>query len=142
MTAHKNYWRSLSAVRQTVILVALGIAGGCGPRVPGNPTTYPLHGKVTLGGKPLTTGIVRFDPVEIGKGVAVDGKIESDGNYKARAFVGQPGTTPGSYKVSIHPDPHGPSGMPPAPEKYQRTETSGLSYTVEAKDNTYDIELK
>lgn len=131
-------WRALASA------VAIGLLGGCGVRVPANPTTYPLHGTVKLDGKPVTEGTVHFDPVEAGKGIPVDGKIESDGSYKTRAFVGQQGTTPGDYKVWIGPDPYGPSGGKSlqVPEKYQSAESSGLSYTVEAKDNTYDIDLK
>lgn len=135
--------RRFLAPRSLFVLAVLGIAGGCGTHVPANPTTYPLHGKVTLNNTPLTTGIIHFEPAEIGKGIAVDGKIESDGTYKTRAFVGQQGTTPGNYRVSIEPDHVGPSSQTPAvPEKFRSGETSGLSYTVEAKDNTYDVDLK
>lgn len=129
--------------RAVWMAVALGMAAGCGTRVPANPTTYPLHGTVKLAGTPLAQAVVHFEPAEVGKGIAVEGKIGSDGTYKTRAFVGQQGTTPGNYKVSIKPDPHGPANqISPVAEKYQSGETSGLSFTVEAKDNTYDIDLK
>lgn len=127
-----------------LVLATMSMAAGCGVRLPANATTYPLHGKVTQNNQAFTTGVVRFEPVEVGKGIAVEGKIESDGSYKTRAFVGQQGTTPGAYNVSVVPDPLGPSAGQASqiPEKYQSGKTSGLSYTVEAKDNTYDIDLR
>lgn len=119
---------------------------GCGTRVPANPTTYAVHGKVTLDGAPLTRGWVKFQPASPGKGVPAEGEIKADGSYEARAFVGQPGTTAGEYKVSIAPISGPQEGdmtaeKLPVPEKYLKPDTSGIQKTVSSGDNTIDIEL-
>ncbi|HWB12507.1 MAG TPA: hypothetical protein VG826_25000 [Pirellulales bacterium] len=119
---------------------------GCGPSAPKIPTTYPVHGTVTLNGEPVTGGYVRFEPVEAGKGMEADGAVQSDGSYKVRAFAGQPGTTPGDYKVFLSSVSRMREGEDypeqlPIPAKYQNKDTSGIIKTVTSDDNQIDLEL-
>lgn len=126
--------------------MSLALAAGCGTSVPSNPTTYPVRGKVTLDGGPLKQGFVRFDPAEPGKGLPAEGEIKPDGTYEARAFVGQPGTTPGDYKVSIAAIPRAQEGEAvggaiTVPSKYQRPDTSDVTKTIVSGENTIDVQL-
>ncbi|HVC94841.1 MAG TPA: hypothetical protein VND64_14175 [Pirellulales bacterium] len=121
--------------------------GGCGQKLPVNPKTYLVRGKVTApGGAPARGGAVHFSSAK-SESYDGSGKILPDGTYSAGTFPGQKGLVPGDYKVWV--EPHNPGvhgqieGAPtPVPDKYQKAETSGLTFTVEAKENTYDIELK
>lgn len=136
----------VAVYRMTVLAMALMLVQGCGPSIPSNPATYPVRGKVTLDGQPLKRGFVRFDPVSPGKGLAAEGEIQSDGRYEARVFVGQQGTTPGEYKVSIAPLSRQQEGDLVAealdvPAKYQKPETSDITKTVTSGENSIDIEL-
>ena len=122
------------------------LAAGCGMSVPSNPTTYPVRGKVTLDGDSLKQGFVRFDPAQPGKGLPAEGEIKADGTYEARAFVGQPGTTPGDYKVSIAAIPRAQEGEAVGgalaiPAKYQRPDTSDITKTIGGGDNAINVEL-
>lgn len=122
------------------------LVAGCGTRIPSNPSTYAVRGKVTLAGQHLKAGYIRFDPVSPGKGTSADGPIKPDGTFEVRAFVGQPGTTPGEYKVSLASVPRGQEGevvaQPlPIPTKYLRPDTTDIVKTVIAGDNAFDVEL-
>ena len=136
----------MATLRSACLLTALAVAHGCGAKVPANPTTYAVHGKVTLDGQPLKQGYVRFDPAVPGKGTPAEGQIKADGGYEARSFVGQSGTTPGEYKVSLAAIPRAQEGEVSAeplavPEKYLKPDTSDVSKTVASGDNSIDIEL-
>lgn len=131
-----------------LLVSALGccLLAGCGTRAPANPTTYAVRGKVTLAGQPLKQGYVRLDPASPGKGVPAEGQIKPNGTYEARAFVGQPGTTPGEYKISLASVPRGQEGEVaaeplPVPEKYLKPDTTDIAKTVTSGDNTIDVEL-
>lgn len=128
------------------LTIASVSAQGCGPNVPANPTTYAVHGKVTLDGQPVKRGFVRFDPTSPGKGVAAEGEIQADGSYEARAFVGQRGTTPGDYKVyvaAVARPQEGETNPQPLdlPAKYQSAGTTDITKSVTAGENSIDIEL-
>jgi hypothetical protein len=74
---------------------ALLLAAGCG-----DPTVYPITGKVTLGGKPYERLIVHFRPVGRPASMFNIGVGETDkaGNLKLRASGGD-GVEAGEYKV-------------------------------------------
>lgn len=92
------------------------------------------------------------------------GETDAQGRYQLGTFAKGDGAVPGEYLVKVfkYPKaatPTGPAGgdedyqppeenaPPPAPpknllpEKYANEQTSGLSFTVEAKANTFDIQL-
>ncbi len=87
----------MKIVPLAAILLALA---GCGDKVQGRAGLVPVTGKVTLDGKPLTTGTVSF----IGSGgnnEAFTGQIDGSGNYKLGASPTDPGALPGEYKVIV-----------------------------------------
>lgn len=84
---------------------------GCGADQ-GHPPVYPVKGKVTLKGKPLTEGYVVYELEESsgaksssGESTAgplrVVGPIRSDGTFRLNAYPGIEGMPEGRYKVGI-----------------------------------------
>jgi len=108
----------------------------------------PVTGKVTLDGKPLTSGNVAFHPS--GTTPAAYGTIQSDGTYVALTGTGK-GMMPGAYRITVEAFGEIPKTgfqeaetVPPSlvPEKYRVPTTSGLEYTVPADGGTFDVEMK
>jgi hypothetical protein len=125
-----------------LVALAAGCGGGSGPRAE-------VHGKVLYNGGLVTAGNVQFHP-ESG-GPAVSAAAGGDGLYRVT------GLTPGRYKVAIEtrlfknlaPPPKAlgkiTTGRPvyvPIPDRYEKAESSGLTYEVQSGDNAWDIELK
>lgn len=77
------------------ILVSVVAFVGCGPS---GPAMGPVKGKVTLGGKPYTNGIVTFTPE--GGGPSGTGATNSEGIYELFS-AGVKGAKVGKNKVSI-----------------------------------------
>jgi len=101
---------------------------------------------VTVDGTPANSGQVTFT----GAKGSISGTIQPDGKYKA---VGVP---VGAVKVAVVPPPKLPSAAPPIegtagtgavgppvpiPAKYADVNSSGLSTTLKAGTNTYNIDL-
>src|SRR5437879_6512281 len=92
------------ALRPLVFLSAWGcllaVLIGCGK---GDPKLIPVDGKVTFGGKPLTTGTVIFVP-DTSKGNESKeeprGIIDSEGRYRLTTHIID-GAPPGWYKVTV-----------------------------------------
>jgi hypothetical protein len=134
-----------------VVLLALLLAVGCGPR------TAKVSGKVTYKGAPVPAGTVTFHG---DNGVVQAAWLTPSGSYTIN------GVRPGSFKVSVMPSqpPRAPApargktsashpsgkgaadvaAIPvvPIPEKYKDPEKSGLSYTVVAGEQSIDIPLQ
>jgi hypothetical protein len=131
----------------TCLCVLLVGIGGCGKKLPSNPKTYLVRGKVTApGGAAARGGAVHFDSAQ-SESFNGSGRIMPDGTYSAGTFAGQKGLVPGDYKVWVEPHNPGVHGQiegaaTPVPATYQKAETSGLTFTVKSEENTYDIELK
>jgi hypothetical protein len=144
---------------------AVVLASGCGPDYKARAV---VKGKVTKGGKSLTTGTVVFH----GKsGITATAIIDGDGNYQMPdAPIGECKVTVTVQGLPMDPSVHarlkgkGPK-MPEGPKnpeensspapplakipkevilidpKYSNTDTSGLSFTVQKGEQTYNIEL-
>ncbi len=82
---------------------------GCGDGV----KLYPVTGKVTLGGSPMTAGTVKFW-AEGGTEVVAAGPINSDGTYQVLT-KNKNGAPLGKYKVTVS------ASGPPAPGSIQGT---------------------
>lgn len=74
---------------------------GCGSE---DEKLVPVAGKVTVNGKPLTSGTVSFRPDQ-GKGNKSqhqpNGVIDAEGNYKMTLSPDKKGVPPGWYKVVV-----------------------------------------
>lgn len=132
---------------------------GCGPQYP---DCYPVVGKVTVNGKPLTQGTITFYPSH---GRSALGKIASDGTYTLTTFNDGDGALPADHVVVIKATevigPASPRSFDEelaqarsesreqaaatvkwlVPQKYSRRETTPLKATVEQKRNQFDFEI-
>src|SRR5262245_29550919 len=134
-------WKAALALAGLVVVFA-----GCGR---GGPAAGEVAGKVSVGGKPVTAGVVKFVP---DAGEPVGASLGPDGTYRAT------GVPAGRSRVAIEtlqfknltpPPPAmakqmgGPRAQyVPIPAKYEKPDTSGLS--VEVRDRkvvTFDIEM-
>ena len=132
-------------VRLWLAVLALFVPAGCGGSHE-RQTTYPVHGLVTLDGKPVSFGGVRFIPAG---GRPLHAKIQSDGTYSL-STGDEDGAPPGKYRIAVQVreivkpaaamEPPRP-GKSHIPEKYGDPATSGLVFEVVAGDNEHHIEL-
>jgi hypothetical protein len=126
-----------------VLLPALA-ACGCGQ------SEATIRGRVTVQGKPLTTGTVLF----LGSDNRVaTGSIGPDGHYVANHAsmgtlrVAVQSLRPAQVRAAMQrpkdapPLPGRITNLVPVPQKYQSPETSELTCTVQQKEQEYNIDL-
>ena len=84
----------------TAIVLFAVVIGGCA-RKP-DPVLVPASGVVTLDGKPLAHGLVRFSPTERGISAAwiSEGTTDDEGRYELVAPMG-PGAVAGTHRVTV-----------------------------------------
>jgi hypothetical protein len=141
------------------LLAACGIVGllfgGCGPK---RAATFPVKGRVTYMGQPVTQGSIAFYPAE---GRMATGDIGPDGRYSLTTFRAGDGAQPGQHRVTIDAKrimdaPGQPKSLKEegrmgslaagkvewlVPEKYSHRETSPLTVEVTHGQNTIDFNL-
>jgi len=146
------------------IAVTVAIAGcGAAASLP-EAETGTVQGSVTYQGEPVPSGsTVVFTNQKYG--IPATGQVGKKGTYKLQ-MRGRPDILVGDYQVSITPpadtrpemtdaeyekmmaEGKGPVSVskkaspPPFPERYTAAGTSGLSFQVNAGDNTYQISLE
>jgi hypothetical protein len=133
-------------------LVALLLAGGCGPDTSHLPATVPAKGTVLLDGAPIAGAQVILVPAD-GATNGAYGATDDQGRFSLRAFDEKEGAVPGTYKAQVSktvmvklegPDLDG--GDPvryemAVPAKYTGAETSGLRVDIPAAGKE-DIKLE
>jgi len=91
----------------------------------------PVAGIVLLDGKPLTSGVVQFQPAS---GQAASGQIAADGSFLLSRNAPGDGVPPGTYRVAvISYDPRAETDAVEnlqVPVKYTRFGSSGIEFTV------------
>jgi len=111
---------------------------GCGGRAP----TGSISGKVTLGGTPLSAGVVVFSNAKTGVGASAP--LDASGTYTIESIA------TGQYQVAVQPPPApAPHEMEQAsaaprvsvPQKSQDPKTSNLTATVNEGANKQDFAL-
>ena len=120
-----------------LILVLAGCGSPHGPLAPG-------RGKVTLDGKPLTDGFVKYVPTESNSlRTFPSGKIDATGAYQV--FVtGHKGIPYGSYKATVVVlEREGEPAKVSVPSKYSNWETTPLKVEVskDSKEADFDLNL-
>lgn len=109
-----------------------------------------VSGQVKFQGQPVTEGVILFSNAE--KGVHITADLNKDGRYVVEMAKGY-GLPLGDYQVTISPPlpdtpPVGPipkvkvKEYPDIPPKYRRAETSGLTMTVRAGENPFDVDMQ
>ena len=139
----------------SLAILFCAFSGGCGS---GHPETFPVAGKITYDGQPVTQGTVVFYPEE---GRSAMGTIAADGSYRLTTFEDGDGALPGRHTVTItaiaqsasapasmeEEMEHGMLGSMEGsirwlvPERYSRRETSELTADVPTEGGTIDFEL-
>ena len=136
------------------LLLSCLILSGCGD---GRPETYPVHGRVTWNGAPVTAGRITFHPTE---GRPALSSIESDGSYQLTTFEPGDGALAGSHQVTIlamESSGEGGNQDPTAegaevtyriggvkwvvPQEYARETSTPLTAEVDVQSNTIDFDL-
>jgi hypothetical protein len=118
-----------------ILLFSVAILLGCGG------DKKQVSGKVTFSdGKPVTTGKVVFatDTYQ------ANGTINEDGSYRMGSIGEKDGVPPGVYKVFVIGvgRMEGMALLPLCDEKYLNAQTSGLTITIPAPNNKYDLVLE
>ncbi len=124
------------------LLLLPGCSGNRMPAEFGPP--FPVQGKVTLGGKPLRGGIVRFFPLDHdGRKLNPRGVINSEGNYTVSSY-GKKGAPAGKYRVTVDPGSDDKSMDLAVDAKYQNWQHSPLIVTVmqDAPAGAYDLNME
>jgi len=119
-----------SSVRPFILALGLAIAGcGSGDDLP----RQAVGGSVSLGGEPLATGTISFQPADP-SGVATPvAAVVKDGVYSVSRADGP---VPGDYRVSISsPRPATPKAGRPAPKPDEGVEVP-MTEAIPAKYNT------
>ena len=155
---------SLRFLSTLLITTGLGLLVGCGGTVP----RAIVKGKVSLGDKNLTAGTIEFRTKD--NSVSGSGRIEENGEYrvtdapvgdalvsitvpKVGAMMGKmppgmmQGPKDGGMKMADAGAGPGPTTIDPKkivniPDKYSKSETSGLTFKVERGENTHNITLQ
>lgn len=77
------------------LLASAGCEGGSPPSVSSSSETVTVKGKVTLKGKPLTSGKIQFDASNINRRDAPTATLEigKDGTYSGTTLIGENGVS-------------------------------------------------
>lgn len=111
-----------------------------------------VDGTVTFKSAPLTTGTVRFNPVDPKKGHMAEGKIDSSGKFKLSTFKPGDGVLAGDYDITVVSMAESDKGLAKdkglgigdksvIPEKYNNPKTSGLKETVKPGESKTNLKL-
>jgi hypothetical protein len=132
----------------TVILLAgcLALLAGCS----GRHKTYPVEGKVVWKdgneARELVGGFVTLDSMELL--VSAQGQIQEDGSFRLGTYKSSDGVPAGEYKVAVSRNPEldmgvdAPVAWVPLSRRYENVNTSGLTLTVEPKNNVVTVEVE
>jgi hypothetical protein len=122
-------------------LVLVAFVGGCN-RGPASPKLLPVHGTVTLDGKPLSGVVVTFTPIGSTQGGGASCFTDSSGQYELLDRSGKTGAPVGAYRVSVaRPGMPGNSAPNPATLLNQSQLHSGTA-TVPEQGGAIDFALK
>jgi len=142
-----KFWSGNQFLRVVALCGLLGLSSCCGP----NSKLIPVTGRVTVEGKALAAGSVRFVP-DKSKGNTFGGEpigeINAQGEYSLQTR-GKPGAPPGWYKATVSADaaatPDNTSVKPSTKinNTYRLADTTPLEVEVVAqpKPGAYDLKL-
>ncbi len=145
----QDRWRPLGILSLCGVL-SLTLAG-CGKGAEDRDNLLRVVGKVTVNGKPLSTGAVTFQP-DTTKGNNTPhipvGQLDAEGTYKLMSAT-KAGAPPGWYKVTVSAQEPIDEKNPYAPPKYiihpkfGNVQTSGLAVQVVDKPaaGAYDFKV-
>ena len=116
--------------RLALMLATIGLAGSVAGCVR-PPLLVPVKGVVLLDGKPLSSGVVQFQPAS---GQMATGMIAGDGTFTLSRHMPDDGVPPGTYRVAVTAfDPRADVQSVDTlivPVRYTRFGSSGIEFTV------------
>ncbi len=121
--------------QKIALFVLLAGVAGCGKS---GPQVAPVHGRVTLDGRPLALADVSFQPD--GAQRASAGRTDADGQYELAYKRGQPGAIVGPHTVRIWVSQELVKHPPPIPASYDTQ--SNLHREVQPGDNEFNFDIK
>ena len=124
-----------TCIHFTAFVVLLAAVSGCGT---GGPQVAPVHGRVTLDGRPLAQADITFQPE--GAQRASIGRTTADGRYELAYKRGEPGAIVGKHTVYVEVSSELVKNPPPVPARYAAN--SELHFQVEPGENEINLELK
>jgi len=126
----------LRAVSFLLLAVLVLSTIGCGD---GRPDRFPVSGRVTIDGAPLTYGHVRFVPDNARPS---GGQLDAQGRFTLTCYDGGDGAVPGLHKIEIAAGELRGSNMHwHAPKKYNTIATSGKTVTIDGPVDDLEIKL-
>lgn len=115
-----------------VLLTVVYLFSGCS-----QPKFYPVRGKILIFAVgPLTEGEIHFRPIARPSLVAT-GQIQKDGTFSVSTPGHGEGVLEGDCQVEIVVN--STTGKRPIADRYSAYGTSGLTYTITARDENYFI---
>ena len=124
-----------TSIHSTALVVLLAAVSGCGKS---GPQVAPVHGRVTLDGRPLARADITFQP-EAARRASI-GRTDDDGLYELAYKRGQPGAIVGKHTVHVEVSSELVKNPPPIPARYAAN--SELHHQVEPGDNEINFKLK
>ncbi len=120
--------------------LCLAVSGcGSGTGDPQGVPLIPVTGTVTYKGKPLTRGVIEFEPQQAGR--LAKGAIHPDGTFTLTTYQDGDGVAAGLHRVSVH-DTGGEGKKEIVPLKYTQAASSGQDVEVSAEKTALTILLK
>jgi hypothetical protein len=119
---------------QLALLFLLVLLWGCSQS---GPQVAPVHGKVTLDGKPLPLADISFQPE--GGQRASNGRTDSEGHYELAYKRGQSGALVGMHTVRVFVSQEGTKNAPIISPEFDRD--SKLHRQVKVGDNEFDFNV-
>ncbi len=140
--------------------IVAGCGGGDDAFKKARPKTVSSTGTITYNGQPLKFATIVLEPQGAG-GVAAMGRSDGEGHFYVNAFPPDPGSVPGTYRVSVtkteapkqntynansHDAPVEDEASAPVsliPLKFAEFDTSGLTIEIPAEGSeTLTLDLK
>ncbi|QEH39010.1 hypothetical protein OJF2_76220 [Aquisphaera giovannonii] len=100
-----------------------------------NTATLPVKGVVTYKGKPLTSGVINFEPEAAG--TEAHGAIGPDGSFTLTSYKDGDGAVAGPHRVAVS----GTSKKDGVPAKYKNVSSSGVVVEVAEGKAEYRVDL-
>ena len=122
------------SLRPFVLISLLIVLAGCGK---GGQQVAPVHGRVTLDGKPLANADVQFQPVDSQR--PSSGRTNADGQYDLVFKRKQPGAIVGQHTVRIWVSPEVVRNPPIIAKQFDTQST--LQREVKPGDNEFDFDV-
>lgn len=135
---------SLTTISSLLLVFVIGCSRS------GNfPKTVPVSGTVTYKGNPVSGMMITFLDADRNGSRPASGITDESGHYRLTTFQNNDGAIPGEKKVQINVVPPGDADAPvkfaeptvQIPERYNNSETSGLTATVENQNTVVDLDL-